>query len=484
LYLNGQRTDDAGLNGLAEGLATLGQTPSVEMQSGGIPPLDVSAEMSRVYQLLRGEKAPAEGAPAGAAAVAAPAAEPLMRIETNHAVKRVVCSPDGKKLALITPAANVDQIGLYDADTVKRTAVFDLVDKEEEAGVARAYQAVGSYHVQVTAIEFSPDSSLLAIGSNLGKVRCFDSHSGALQLTLDDPQLHPDEENSDASGNRPDGVRRAYRGSVMSLAFSPDGGTLATSCVVPPSVYGGIGGKPTPPVEAGVKLWNPRTGQLKRLLPYAHAVSFSPDGKQLAAVTTWQAGDCESEWGIKLWNAETGALERLLAIPRKSFGKGTPEFPALAYSSDGARLVLGVSTVAYQAGPAGTTTSSITSDFVDLFDPTKATPVATLDVTGRGPAAFSPDGKVLACLGRPGASSSDSPEARRDFNLVTLIDATNGRLVGEIRSPLPAATNWNCFTFIPGSGRIAIGGLNGVFGVTVWAVPKVTLPPSLIHLER
>lgn len=80
---------------------------------------------------------------------------------------------------------------------------------------------------------------------------------------------------------------------VLSVAFSPNGETLVS------------GSKDTT-----IKLWNPETGELIRTLKgHSKAVrsaTFSPDGRILASCG-WDADN-----SIKIWNPETGELIQTL----------------------------------------------------------------------------------------------------------------------------------------------------------------------------
>jgi WD40 repeat protein len=82
---------------------------------------------------------------------------------------------------------------------------------------------------------------------------------------------------------RPEAVLRGHAGAITSLAYSPDGQTLATGAQ-----------------DGTVRLWDPVTGHERAVLrgsPGPVELSFSPDGRRLAAST----GD-----RLYLWDAATG----------------------------------------------------------------------------------------------------------------------------------------------------------------------------------
>jgi WD40 repeat protein len=137
-------------------------------------------------------------------------------------------------------------------------------------------------------ITFSPDGRTLVSGSQDGTIRCWDAATGQARRII-----------------------LAHSGTVLSLAFSPDGGILATACDRDPAV----------------RLWDVTSGQEQMSLrgasnPTVSAV-FAPDGATLAAGDRWgnlTLCDLESRRPQSSWIAHRGATK------------------ALAFSADGRTL--------------------------------------------------------------------------------------------------------------------------------------------------
>jgi WD40 repeat protein len=203
-------------------------------------------------------------------------------------------------------------------------------------------------------------------------------------------------------------VWQAHQRAVVSLAFTPNGGHLATAA----------------DDEPGIRIWDVAAGAVQRELALfqetATCLTFSPDGTTLAA---------GRPWSVELWDPATGD-QRLILEGHRHFSR------SLAFAADGAALLsVGLRLGGRWAGSAQSivwdlTTGKVASEIVGpaasqlgltrALDPTsalwvrpalaeKADPVVTITdvITGKprvlfdapGPlrdAALSPDGQTLA----------------------------------------------------------------------------------------
>jgi WD40 repeat protein len=295
--------------------------------------------------------------------------------------RRVALSPDGKRLAVGgyraegRPRRSVGQVGLWD---VPRNTFLPLGEQGEE----------------VTAVALSPDGSLLASGGDDGSIKLW-------------------------NGGKESRTLRAHPGKVSYLAFSPDGGRLAS-----------VGWKPGADDEP--KVWDARTGELLHDLR-GHpggtcCVAFAPSGTALAsggadgAVRLWDA-----EGGQELWNVRA-ATRTVLAI---------------AFSADGRLLAAGGSDNSVRVW--------------DAREPRELLVVGGFkdQVTGL---AFTPDGERLV------ASSLDG--------MVRILDARDG---GEVLA-LRGTDNFGVDGLVVARDGSTIAGCNNLANVFAWlprAVPEV-----------
>jgi hypothetical protein len=262
-----------------------------------------------------------------------------------------------------------------------------------------------------TFVAFAPNGKILAAaGLYDGTVRLWDVASGRLHATL---EVFPVAKDS----------RLMHH--VQSLAFAPDGKTLATA---------GHGPE--------VRLWDVATGRLLAALRghshEARIVAFSPDGKTLAS-----GGD---EGMVCLWDVATGR-------PRSRLPGYEAAVSALAFTPDGRTLAVG--------------RSDGNDACVRLRDLTTNRWRARLRV---GPSlspisvAFAPDGKTLAV-------------ADNFWRVATLWDTTSGRRIGTLEGH-----RWRveAVAYSPDGKTIATGGSGAL---KLWDAPAPIDSKAIMYLK-
>ena len=249
--------------------------------------------------------------------------------EKDKKIDSIAFSPDGKTFAYTHLYEST--IRIRDTQTLKLKKI--LTDNTE--------------FVYAYRITLSPDGQTLATLRPGGLIHVWNVTTGNLKNVLRGYKV------TSISNRHLNRIRIANHSVVDSVAFSPDGKTLANGSR-----------------DGTIRLWNIDSGKLtKRLIEhqgFINGLAFSPDGKLLAS---------GSEDGLILvWNLETGTHKALLAERMGSIS-------CVAFSRDGKMLA------------GGNTDGNI-----HLFDAATGTPKMTF--TGHieeiTQVLFSPDGDSLA----------------------------------------------------------------------------------------
>jgi WD40 repeat protein len=334
----------------------------------------------------------------------------------DEMVNSIVFSPDGKRLA----SASGSLVTIWDS-----TSGQELHRISGSSMGSNGMDRFGGYGGNVHDLAFSPTADILAIASGINPLKLLDARTGELIAELEtkgdyihciafspDGKLiaagsawYDDQDSSkhirvvqiwDVATQEQRIVLEGFTFTVGSIAFSPDGKTLATQ--------EGIGWEP----RGSAKIWDLATGELlhefgieteigeDELNLGIFDVAYSPDGSLLAAVT--------SDGGVLIWDMAEQKQSTIVA--------GSDSFVmSAAFSPDGGLLAF-----SEQAINGGKT------DSLRLIDLASSETLFTIEGRVADDIVFSPDGRVFAAA---------SSWVHRN---VWLVDVKTGRILATLSS--------------------------------------------------
>jgi WD40 repeat protein/serine/threonine protein kinase len=328
-------------------------------------------------------------------------------VPDNREPAHVFVSPDGTRLALVLAADKLQWVRVFDATSGKQTAIckghagninthtfspdgtqlatgsVDRTVRVWDAATGTLLTTCEGHASTVESVTFSPDGTRLVTASADGTVRQWDARTGqpvelpyerhaarllsAMYSPGGDFVASTGEDRTirvwHARSRKDVAVLHGHRGSVIEVAFTPDGRRLASRSACEKSVTAwddtvrvwDVDPRATLPALRGhtgtiyplvyspdgrwlasgswdktVGLWDAATGELCATLPHPSFVwglAFGPDG-------TWLVTGCAYEDDrLRIWDVATARVRREIPYHRGDF-----HFHSLAVSSDGARV--------------------------------------------------------------------------------------------------------------------------------------------------
>jgi eukaryotic-like serine/threonine-protein kinase len=346
--------------------------------------------------------------------------------------KDLLCSPDGRTLALVREDQTV--------------ALWDMTTRTERCSLPKCVEQ--NRHIVV----FAPDGKTLFTYASGSGVKRWDANTGremaafkapwcwALACSPDGRTLALGEANDvricDATTGQERAVLHSRSGQGISvLVYAPDGKTLA-------AVTGQFG------LHGSVVVWNLEGGRLRfTLTPHEGehftSAAFSPDGKSLVAGVALGAGD-DPGGAVRFWDATTGQ-ERGSSFGHKYAVVG------VRFAPDGKTLV---------------SASAKQGQFRELFAwdvlPEQEWTTVHKAAEWASTAALAPDGRTLALGGRKGT--------------LTLLDPATGQERAILRGHTKSIAS---LAFTPDGKTLASGADDQT--VRLWAVADGRERARLTH---